>query len=235
MQPELLLELVEEQPELHQLLERQLLRLLPKYQQRLQDILDKLKIFLFELRQIEVRAQLVQGFAFFLRQTPDYQPMDWSEDEQIPEHWNRIQPLNLLAHADPMDHAVEKELVDIAQKLRVDSDALLAKKKQRRVNAVQDVQTEKQVLEIPKYRRQLAAYMSKVRQQTGRQVSALAFQQIHVQDLEPAIWLACVMNECMKQQHKALQIEWREVGQAAGFSGNKKICDILLRSEESAV
>lgn len=232
LQPELLLELVEEQPELHQLLERQLLRLLPKYHQRLQEILDKLKIFLFELREIEARAQLVQGFAFFLRQNPDYQPMDWSEDEQIPEHWNRIQPLVLAAHADPLDHAVEKDLVDIAQKLRVDSEALLAKKKQRRVNAVQDMPSEKQVLEIPKYRRQLASYMAKVRQHGGRPVSALAYQQIHVQDLEPAIWLACVMNECMKQQHKSLQIEWREVGQAAGFSGNKKICDILLRSEE---
>jgi hypothetical protein len=232
LQPEFLLEYVEEQPELHQLLERQLLRLLPKYQQRLQDILDKLKIFLFELRQIEVRAQLVQSFAFYLRQNPDYQPLDWSEHDQIPDHWNRIQPLALSAHADPMDHSVEQELVEITQKIRIDSDTLLAKQKQRRLNAVTLNPTEKQGVQVPKYRRQLAAYMAKVRQQAGRPLSALAFQQVFANDVEPTIWLACVMNECLKQQHKSLQIEWREVSQGTGFTGNKKICDIVLHCQD---
>jgi hypothetical protein len=204
---------------------------LTKYQQRLQDILDKLKIFLFELRQIEVRAQLVHGFAFFLRQNPDYQPMDWSEHDLIPEHWNRIQPLSLSAHADPSDHAVEQDLIEIAQKIRIDSDTLLAKQKQRRLNAVTLSPAEKQTLHIPKYRQQLAAYLSRVRKQAGQPLSALAFQQVYAGDIEPSIWLACVMNECLKPQHKSLQIEWREVDKNSGFSGNKKICDIVLRCQ----
>jgi hypothetical protein len=36
------------------------------------------------------------------------------------------------------------------------------------------------------------------------------------------------MNECLKQQHKSLQIEWKEIRQGNGFTGNKKICDIVL-------
>jgi hypothetical protein len=36
------------------------------------------------------------------------------------------------------------------------------------------------------------------------------------------------MNECLKQQNKSLQIEWKEVSQGTGFTGNKKICDIVL-------
>jgi beta-lactamase class A len=127
-----------------------------------------------------------------------------------------------------LDHAVEQELVEIAQKIRIDSDALLAKQKQRRLNSINLTPTEKQTLQVPKYRRQLAAYMAKVRQQRGRHLSALAFQQVFATDIEPTIWLACVMNECLKQQHKALQIEWKEASQGSGFTGNKKICDIVL-------
>jgi hypothetical protein len=97
LQPEFLLELVEDQPVLYALLDQQLICLLPVYQQRLQDILDKLKVFLFELRQIEVRAQLVQGFAFFLQQNQAYQPQDWIERDTIPDHWNQIKPLALFA------------------------------------------------------------------------------------------------------------------------------------------
>lgn len=218
LQPEFLLEIVEEQPELYQLLEQQLLRLLPIYQQRLQDILDKLKIFLFELRQIEARAQLVQGFAFFLRQNPDYQPQDW----------NQIKPLTLTVHADPLDHALEDELIEIAQKIRVDSEVLLAKQKQRRLSAVTLNPPEKQTLRIPKYRQQLATYFARVRQQPGQSLSALAFQQRFVDDVEPAIWLAYVVNECLKPQHKALQLELRQASHASAFSGNKKVCDIVL-------
>jgi len=73
---------------------------------------------------------------------------------------------------------VEQELVEIAQKIRIDSDALLAKQKQRRLNSINLTPTEKQTLQVPKYRRQLAAYMAKVRQQRGRPLSALAFQQV---------------------------------------------------------
>jgi hypothetical protein len=54
-------------------------------------------------------------------------PLDWSEHDQISDHWNRIQPLVLSAHADPLDHVVEQELVEIAQKVRIDSESLLAK------------------------------------------------------------------------------------------------------------
>lgn len=55
LQPEYLLEMVDEHPALYALLEQQLIRLLPVYHQRMQDILDKLKTFLFELRKIEAR------------------------------------------------------------------------------------------------------------------------------------------------------------------------------------
>jgi len=228
LQPELLLALVEELPILYELLDQQLIRVLPVYQQRLQDILDKLKVFLFELRQIEARAKLVQGFVFFLRQNPGYQIRDWSEAEAIPEFWNQIQPLRLQAYADPLDHAIEEELIEIAQRIKIDTEALLAKQKKRSINAVTAVNPEKQRLEIPLYRQQLRALLQHVRGASGKTVSALAFGQAFVSHIDPSIWLACVMNECLRQRYQHLQIEYRLHGQGSHFGGNKKITDILL-------
>jgi uncharacterized protein YqgV (UPF0045/DUF77 family) len=228
LQPEFLLEMVEDQHAVYELLEQQLIRLLPVYQQRLQDILDKLKVFLFELRQIEARAQRVQGFAFFLRQNPDYQPQDWSESDTVPELWNQIKPLQLLAYADPMEHALEEELIDIAQKIKTDTEALLAKQKKRVLNAVSLNQQVKQTMEMPLYRKQIRAYFARVREKPGQTISALAFHQTFVIDLEPAIWLACVMNECLRPQHKHYRVELLQAEQKRLFSGNKKVKDITL-------
>ena len=230
LQPELLLEMVEEQPLVYTLLDQQLIRLLPIYQQRLQDILDKLKVFLFELRQIEVRAQLVQGFAFFLQQNQNYQPQDWSECDQIPEHWNQIKPLVLLAYADPLDHALEEDLIEIAQKIRTDTETLLAKQKQRSLSAVSLSSQNKKTLDLPLYRKQLRVYFDRVLKNEDQSISAVAFQQAFVDDIEPSIWLSCVLNEWLRlqQRNKRLQMEFIQADADQTFSGNKKVRDIKL-------
>jgi len=232
LQPEFLLEMVEGQPVIYALLDQQLIRLLPIYQQRLQDILDKLKIFLFELRQIEVRAQLVQGFAFFLQQNQNYQPQDWSERDNIPEHWNQIKPLALFAYADPLDHALEEDLIEIAQKIRIDTEVMLAKQKQRSLNAVTLSSQEKQTLDLPLYRKQLRVYFERVLKNEGQSISAVAFQQAFVNDIEPSIWLSCVLNEWLRKQqrNKRLQMDLIQTDVGQRFSGNKKVTDIVLKS-----
>lgn len=231
LQPEYLLERVDEHPALYELLEQQLIRLLPIYQQRLQDILDKLKTFLFELRKIEARAQLVQGFSFFLRQNPAYETQDWSEQESIPEQWNQIKPLQLAAAADTLDYGVEDELIAIAKKLRLDSDALLSKKAKRPINKVEKVEREIQVMELPMYRKWLKRYFALLEQQAGEAISALSFQQKYVQDIEPALWLGCVLNEWLRQQqrHTKIQMDFIQFASYAAFTGNKKVKDIVLR------
>jgi len=231
LQPESLLEMVEDQPLIYDLLDHQLLRKLPIYQQRLQDILDKLKVFLFELRQIEARAQLVQGFAFFLQQNQNYQPQDWSERDSIPEHWNQIKPLALFAYADPLDHALEEDLIEIAQKIRIDTEAMLAKQKQRSLNAVSLSPQNKTTLDLPLYRKQLRVYFDRVLRNEGQSISAVAFQQAFVDDIEPSIWLSCVLNEWLRRQqrNKRLQMELIQADVGRHFSGNKKVRDIVLQ------
>jgi len=230
LQPEFLLELVEDQPLLYALLDQQLIRLLPIYQQRMQDILNKLKVFLFELRQIEARAQLVQGFAFFLQQNQNYQPQDWSESEQIPEHWNQVKPLALFAYADPLDNTLTEDLIEIAQKIRRDTDVLSAKPKPRAVNAVSLNPPSKHILELPLYRKHTARYFERVLCNPSQPISAIAFYKAFVNDIEPSIWLSCVLNEWLRRQqnNKRLQLELIEINAGQPFSGNKTVQDIVL-------
>ena len=231
LQPELLLEMVEEQPLVYALLDQHLIRKLPGLQRSLQDILNKLKDFLFELRQIGARAQLVQGFAFFLQQNQNYQPQDWSECDQIPEHWNQIKPLALLAYADPLDHGLEEDLIEIAQKIRTDTEVMLAKQKQRSLNAVTLSPQDKKTLDLPLYRKQLRVYFDRVLKNEGQSISAVAFQQAFVDDIEPSIWLSCVLNEWLRlqQRNKSLQMELIQTDVGLTFSGNKKVKDIKLK------
>jgi hypothetical protein len=231
LQPEFLLEMVEEQPLIYALLDQQLIRLLPIYQQRLQDILDKLKIFLFELRQIEVRAQLVQGFAFFLQQNQNYQPQDWSERDNIPEHWNQIKPMALFAYADPLDNALEEDLIGIAQKVCTDSEVMFAKPKQRLLNAVSLSPQSKKTLDLQPYRKQLKVYFDRVMKHEEQSISAVAFQQAFVDDIEPSIWLSCVLNEWLRRQqrNKRLHMELIQADSVQRFSGNKKVRDIVVK------
>lgn len=224
--PETLIEKVEDYPDLYQLLEQQLLTKLPLYRQRLQDILNTLRSYLFEFRQIEQRVQLIRGFAFFLQKNPNYQLPDWSENDTIPVHWNQIQALSLTAYADTNDRQQEDELKAIVQKLKPDS-ATNKQSKQRTINAVTQ-HTQQKTLELPSHRKHTAAYFAKVQSETEA-VSALAFQQAFVADIEPRVWLACVLHDYFRRQHRQrLQIELVESLEANIFTGNKKVQDILI-------
>jgi hypothetical protein len=225
---DLLREKIEDQPELQQLLEQQLLNQLPLYRQRLQDILNTLRSFLFEFREIKKQVQLVRDFAFFLQKNPDYQLQNYSENDTIPTHWNQIQPLALAAYADTSDRQLEDEFKTIVQKLKTDTQAS-KQTKQRAINAISQ-QTAQQKLELPLHRKYTKAYFSKVQRET-QAVSALEFRQEHDIKLEPKLWLACVLHDYFRRQRQlGLQIEFVELPAAPVFTGNKKVQDILIRT-----
>lgn len=229
LQPSLLLELADDHEGMQALIERQLVRNLPTHRQRLQDILDTLKTFLFQLRQIEAQARLVRGFAFFLRQNPDYFPKDWSEQEQIPNHWKRIQGLVFRAHPDTQARNLEKELSDIARKVKVDSDALLAKPQQRRINSVSLSRRPSSRLEQPLYRRQIRGLFDLVKQSPSLGVSALAFRNRHSAEIAAPVWLSCVLSEGIrrKAQQQGYDFEF-VVWEDDGFNGNLRVKDLRL-------
>jgi hypothetical protein len=114
---------------------------------------------------------------------------------------------------------------------------MLAKQKQRSLNTVTLSSQDKQTLDLPLYRKQLRVYFESVLKNEGQSISAVAFQQAFVEDIEPSIWLSCVLNEWLRRQqrNKRLQMEFIQADAGQRFSGNKKVTDIVLivRSTEN--
>jgi len=230
LQPAHLLDLAEPHESLQGLIDCHLIRTLPSHRHRLQDILDTLKTFLFQLRQIEARARLVRGLAFFLRQNPDYGPQDWCEREQIPDHWNRISGIKLQAHPDPLNRSLETELIAIAQKIRIDSEALLAKRKERGLNRVSLAKPPARRVESPQHRQRIRQLFEQARQTPGQAVSALAYRHHHGIEIDPPIWLSCVLSESLRRTglKQGFDFEFVRHARADGFTGNLRVKDLRI-------
>ena len=72
-------------------------------------------------------------------------------------------------------------------------------------------------------------YFVLLEQQAGQSISAVSFQQKYVQEIEPALWLGCVLNEWLRQRrHTKVKMEFIQFASYAAFTGNKKVKDIVL-------
>lgn len=236
LQPAHLMDMADPHESLQTLIDRQLIRALPSHRQRLQDILDTLKTFLFQLRQIEARAGLVRGFAFFLRQNPDYAPQDWCDREAIPLHWNRIGGLRLHAHPDTLDRSLEAELIGISQKIRIDADALLSRRKARELNPVSLVKPKPRRVAPPAYRLSIGQLFAQARQTPGQTVSALAFRRRHDIRLDPPIWLSCVLSEAIRRKglNQGFDFAFVRHDRDDGFTGNLRVKDLRIVYREAS-
>jgi hypothetical protein len=230
LQPAHLMDMADPHESLQGLIDRQLIRALPSHRQRLQDILDTLKTFLFQLRRIEARARLVRGFAFYLRQNPDYSPQDWCEQEQIPAHWNRMAGLAFHAHPDTLDRSLEPELITLAKRIRIDSEALWSTRKERRLNRVSLAKPPLRRVESPLYRRRLQELFEYARQTPGQAISALGYRNRQGAPIDPPIWLSCVLSESLRRQglRQGFDFEFVRHERDDGFTGNLRVRDLRI-------
>jgi hypothetical protein len=236
LQPAHLMDMADPHESLQALIDCHLIRALPSHRQRLQDILDTLKTFLFQLRQIEARARLVRGFAFFLKQNPDYAPQEWCEREQIPAHWNRIAGMDLRGHPDTLDRSLEPELIAISQKLRLDSEALLAKRKERGLNSVSLAKPQARRVEPPLYRRRIRQLFEQALQSPGHTISALAYRSRQGVEIDPPIWLSCVLSESIRRKgmKQGFDFEFVRHDLKDGFTGNLRVKDLHIVYRDSS-
>ena len=101
-----------------------------------------------------------------------------------------------------MAHALEEKLIDIIWTIKTNSEALLAKQKQRSINAVVPSKQVVQKLEMQRHRKQLKACPAYARKHRGQAISALAFKRAFVEDMDSGIRLSRVTNEHLRQSNK---------------------------------
>jgi hypothetical protein len=80
-------------------------------------------------------------------------------------------------------------------------------------------------MELPLYRKWLRHYFVLLEQQAGQSISAVSFQQKYVQEIEPALWLGCVLNEWLRQQrHTKVKMEFIQFSTISNkYSGRKEL------------
>lgn len=215
-------------------LSRKIIRFVDQYKsivERLASIVGRMKTLLFTLRQQEQTANRTRAMARFLKQHPEWSPLDWADEPAVPAILNRSPDLGLKAGLDTTRAALQAEFVDIIHEL----------KRQTRPTPLVDMnrtsapvgQTDTGHIDYLRdlYEEHTETLFASALQEQGRQVSALHYWQQHDLAIAPDLWLNIVFaHYCSLPQRIRAAIALEMQGDALpGFTGNQLISEIRLR------
>jgi hypothetical protein len=215
-------------------LSRKIIRFIDQYKsivERLTGIVGRMKELLFKLRLQEQTANRCRAMAQFLRQHPEWEPLDWSGDAGVPDLLRRGTGLKLQPGIDTANALLQADLAAIVQELRRQSKpvAPLA-----RDSALAPLDTE-----VPGqlehhqdlYDSHIESLFARALEQHGRKVSALRYWGEQGLAIKAELWLDMVFAQycCLPQRMRrtiALDMQGENL---QGFDGNQIIEEILLQ------
>jgi hypothetical protein len=215
-------------------LSRKIIRFIDQYKsivERLTGIVGRMKELLFKLRLQEQTANRCRAMAQFLRQHPEWEPLDWSGDAGVPDLLRRGTGLKLQPGIDTANAVLQADLAAIVQELRRQSKpvAPLA-----RDSALAPLDTE-----VPGqlehhqdlYDSHIENLLALALEQQGRKVSALRYWGEQELAIKAELWLDMVFAQycCLPQRMRrtiALDMQGENL---QGFDGNQIIEEILLQ------
>lgn len=224
-----LLERIQAFPRIETLLRTQLFARIPVFRSSLQTIYDTLRQFLFEFRKIEARAKRIQQMWLFLKKTPDYEPRDWDNANDLPAWLERSPGFPIATHPDVSDPACEDRLVEIAQSIQPDQSP----RKRREAGALTAEETPARVtVKVPPH---LIALRKMLKEAKAAQapVSARQWKIEHAAELEfdDTLWLELTLDLLTKKTSvtKNVTIDYEQHSREGPFStGNILIKDLSL-------
>ncbi|MCK5191270.1 MAG: hypothetical protein KAR12_14590, partial [Methylococcales bacterium] len=102
-------------------LSRKIIRFIDQYKsivERLASIVDRMKTLLFTLRLQEQTANRTRALAQFLKQHPEWEPKDWSNEAAAPRVLKRGTGLSLQAGIDTTKASLQADFISIIQELK---------------------------------------------------------------------------------------------------------------------
>ncbi|MCK9620652.1 MAG: hypothetical protein M0R47_08980 [Methylobacter sp.] len=215
-------------------LSRKIIRFIDQYKsivERLTGIVGRMKELLFKLRLQEQTANRCRAMAQFLRQHPEWEPLDWSEDAGVPDLLRRGTGLKLQPGIDTANPVLQADLAAIVQELRRQSKpvaplgrdsaaAPLDTQMPSRIEHNQDL-----------YDSHIENLLALALEQQGRKVSALCYWSEQGLEIKAELWLDIVFAQycCLPQRMRrtiALDMQGENL---EGFDGNQVIEEILLQ------
>lgn len=240
LSPSLLRESCQYEPAIIRFMDAHVTVKLPLWQTELQNIIEKLKKFLFEIREIEKKAKMVRGFAYFLRQRSDYDIKDYADDEyNMPAFLNRVKPLVCMAHPDPSVEKHSEELLEIAGKLpplgyeRDDSANLPEPPAEVDVNS-----HEEHAVESPAEETHLRKFVMLLSDKPGVPMTAMTYHLAYINgEIDARLWLLYLYGYLSRLQstnrklNVQIDINRHETNE---IYGNDRMFDITLTYKGAA-
>lgn len=215
-------------------LSRKIIRFVDQYKSivgRLASIVDRMKTLLFTLRQQEQTANRTRAMARFLKQHPEWSPLDWADEPAVPTILNRSPGLVLQAGLDTTRVTLQAGFVDIVHELKRQTRPAPLPGMNRAAAPVSQAETGHIDYRRDLYEEHTETLFAQALQEQGRNVSALHYWQRHGLAIEPDLWLNIVFaHYCSLPQRLRTAIAIEMLGEAlSGFSGNQLISEIRLR------
>ena len=198
---------------------------------RLASIVDRMKTLLFTLRLQEKTANRTRAMAQFLKQHPEWEPLDWSNESTIPKLLKRGSKLSLQSSLNTNRSSLQPELIKIVQQLKRQSKPIAAIERDRDSQPVKAADSSQIEYHRDHYETHIEKLFSQVLEKQGHKISALQYWKIENLDIKPELWLDFVFAQhCCLQKRLKQAIALEMEGEAlAGFNGNQLISEIYLR------
>lgn len=215
-------------------LSRKIIRFIDQYKsvvERLTGIVSRMKELLFKLRLQEQTANRCRAMAQFLRQHPEWEPLDWSAEASIPKLLRRGPGLNLQPGINTANSILQADLASIVQDLRRQAKPV-APLARDSVSEPLDSQTpEKFAYAQDLYENHIENLFALALEWQGRRVSALNYWREHSLEINAELWLDVVFAQycCLPGRIRRMINLEMQGEKLAGFDGNHVIEEIQLQ------
>jgi hypothetical protein len=185
----------------------QLLERLPSFRRNLSDILEILRHYLFEFREIEERTRRVRSLWHYLERNPVYEIQAWDESAH-PQPWLlKVQGTSVRGHPSVRDPEYSETLEGMASKIAPPTIRLPVERP--RGNLLEDEPVPIIPLQIKAFQRALEQLASRCKAAQSRQ-SVRDWHRDHPADLGEmplSVWLQYVLEALNPSKQQVLGIE----------------------------
>jgi hypothetical protein len=207
----------------------QLQERLPSFRQNLSDILEILKQYLFEYREIEERTRRVRSLWLYLERHPVYELQEWDETAH-PQTWLlKADGITIRSHPCVRDPEYTDSLADLAGDIA--PPVLRLHVERPRGSLLEEDSVPSVLLESHPYQQAIERLIASCKTENLR-TSALGWYIEHPSELggmSISVWLQCVLEDLGPRKKRELGIiVVAEETVDPIFNGNVKVCDVLV-------
>ncbi|MCK9607229.1 MAG: hypothetical protein M0R33_12375 [Methylomonas sp.] len=215
-------------------LSRKIIRFIDQYKsivERLTGIVGRMKELLFKLRLQEQTANRCRAMAQFLRQHPEWDPLDWSAEADTPKLLQRGTGLTLQPGINPNNPVLQADLAAIVQELRRQAKPVAPLARDSTASPLDTRIPSQSEYQQDLYESHVENLFARALEQQGRKTSALHYWSEQGLEIKAELWLDIVFAQycCLPQRmRRAFTLDMQgEI--LPGFDGNQIIEEILLQ------